>query len=102
MANPSAVLPVFARKRAQRVVPEAASVVTEVPEVLPRSIIRLFWLFARPFAVPVVCMMGASVSLRAFSVLQFYATKQIIDTATWTVKRMLDTGKVSDGLAWAK
>lgn len=29
-------------------------------------------------------MMGASVSLRAFSVLQFYATKQIIDTATWT------------------
>ena len=25
-----------------------------------------------------------------------------IDTATWTVKRMFDTGKVSDGLAWAK
>jgi len=25
-----------------------------------------------------------------------------IDTATWTVKRMIDTGKVSDGLAWAR
>ncbi|HEX4319300.1 MAG TPA: cytochrome D1 domain-containing protein [Acidobacteriaceae bacterium] len=25
-----------------------------------------------------------------------------IDTATWTLKRMIDTGKVSDGLAWAK
>jgi DNA-binding beta-propeller fold protein YncE len=25
-----------------------------------------------------------------------------IDTASWTVTRMIDTGKVSDGLAWAK
>jgi DNA-binding beta-propeller fold protein YncE len=25
-----------------------------------------------------------------------------IDVATWTVRRMIDTGKVSDGLAWAK
>lgn len=25
-----------------------------------------------------------------------------IDTATWTLKRMIDTGKVSDGLAWSK
>ena len=25
-----------------------------------------------------------------------------IDTATWAVTRMIDTGKVSDGLAWAK
>lgn len=25
-----------------------------------------------------------------------------IDTATWTVRRMIDTGKVSDGLAWAR
>jgi YVTN family beta-propeller protein len=25
-----------------------------------------------------------------------------IDVATWTVTRMIDTGKVSDGLAWAK
>ena len=25
-----------------------------------------------------------------------------IDTANWTLKRMIDTGKVSDGLAWAK
>ena len=25
-----------------------------------------------------------------------------IDTASWTAKRMFDTGKVSDGLAWAK
>ena len=25
-----------------------------------------------------------------------------IDTANWTVKRMIDTGKVSDGLAWAR
>jgi DNA-binding beta-propeller fold protein YncE len=25
-----------------------------------------------------------------------------IDVASWTVKRMIDTGKVSDGLAWAK
>jgi DNA-binding beta-propeller fold protein YncE len=25
-----------------------------------------------------------------------------IDVATWTVRRMIDTGKISDGLAWAK
>jgi ATP-binding cassette, subfamily B, bacterial len=54
---------------------------TEVPETLPRSIVRLFWLFARPYRITVVFMMVASVSLRALSVLQFYATKRIIDTA---------------------
>jgi len=25
-----------------------------------------------------------------------------IDTGTWAVRRMIDTGKVSDGLAWAR
>jgi ATP-binding cassette subfamily B protein len=82
MTNSPAALSAFARGRPDPHSPEAASVATEVPEILPRSIVRLFWLFARPFAIPVVCMMIASVSLRAFSVLQFYATKQIIDTAT--------------------
>ncbi len=55
---------------------------TEVPETLPRSIVRLFWLFARPYRGTVILMMVASFSLRALSVLQFYATKRIIDTAT--------------------
>jgi ABC-type multidrug transport system fused ATPase/permease subunit len=59
-------------------------VVTEVPETLPRSIVALFWLFARPYATNVVLMMVASVSLRALSVLQFYAAKRIVDTATHT------------------
>jgi ABC-type multidrug transport system fused ATPase/permease subunit len=54
---------------------------TEVPDELPRSIIRLFWLFARGHRVTVILMMLASLSLRALSVLQFYAMKRIIDTA---------------------
>jgi ATP-binding cassette subfamily B protein len=62
--------------------PPATLPTTEVPETLPRSIIRLFWLFARPHRTTVILMMAASVSLRALSVLQFYATKQIVDTAT--------------------
>jgi ABC-type multidrug transport system fused ATPase/permease subunit len=56
--------------------------VTEVPETLPRSIVRLFWLFARPYRSTVLLMMVASISLRALSVLQFYATKEIVDSAT--------------------
>jgi ABC-type multidrug transport system fused ATPase/permease subunit len=62
--------------------PQAALPTTEVPETLPRSIIRLFWLFARPHRTTVILMMAASISLRALSVLQFYATKRIVDTAT--------------------
>jgi ABC-type multidrug transport system fused ATPase/permease subunit len=58
-----------------------APIVTEVPETLPRSIVRLFWLFARPFGTTVVLMVVSSVSIRALSVLQNYATKRIIDTA---------------------
>jgi len=54
---------------------------TEVPDELPRSILRLFWLFARPHRAIVLLMMLASLSLRALSVLQFYAMKRIIDTA---------------------
>jgi ABC-type multidrug transport system fused ATPase/permease subunit len=54
---------------------------TEVPDELPRSIVRLFWLFARPHRATVVCMMLAALSLRALSVMQFYAMKRIIDTA---------------------
>jgi ABC-type multidrug transport system fused ATPase/permease subunit len=60
----------------------APPLVTEVPETLPRSIFRLFWLFAGPYRATVLCMMVASLSLRSLSVLQFYATKRIIDTAT--------------------
>ncbi|MFL5307980.1 MAG: ABC transporter ATP-binding protein [Polyangia bacterium] len=69
---------------------------TEVPEELPRSIVRLFWLFAQPHRVTVICMMAAALSLRALSVMQFYAMKRIIDTAVhadlhapgvWTVLR---------------
>jgi ABC-type multidrug transport system fused ATPase/permease subunit len=60
----------------------AAPTVTEVPEELPRSIVRLFWLFARPFAATVVLMIVTSASLRALSVLQYYAAKRIVDTAT--------------------
>ncbi len=61
--------------------PVAELAATEVPETLPRSILRLFWLFARPYRATVLLMMLASLSLRALSVLQFYAMKRIIDTA---------------------
>ncbi|HLK89459.1 MAG TPA: ABC transporter ATP-binding protein [Polyangia bacterium] len=54
---------------------------TEVPDELPRSILRLFWLFARGRRATVILMMLASLSLRALSVLQFYAMKRIVDTA---------------------
>ncbi|HSS37587.1 MAG TPA: ABC transporter transmembrane domain-containing protein, partial [Polyangia bacterium] len=54
---------------------------TEVPEELPRSIVRLFWLFARPHRAAVLCMIAAALSLRALSVMQFYAMKRIVDTA---------------------
>jgi ABC-type multidrug transport system fused ATPase/permease subunit len=60
----------------------APPLVTEVPEVLPRSILRLFWLFARPYRATVLLMMVASVSLRALSILQYYAIKGVIDAAT--------------------
>jgi ATP-binding cassette, subfamily B, bacterial len=55
--------------------------VTEVADTLPASIFRLFWLFARPYRAIILLMMASSVSLRALSVLQFYATKRIVDTA---------------------
>ncbi|MGD0676320.1 MAG: ABC transporter ATP-binding protein [Polyangiaceae bacterium] len=64
-----------------RILPPPPPLTTEVPETLPRSIFRLFWLFARPYGTTVVLMTVASVSLRALSVLQFYATKRIVDTA---------------------
>ena len=54
---------------------------TEVPDELPRSIVRLFWLFARGRRATVLLMMLFSLSLRALSVLQFYAMKRIVDTA---------------------
>lgn len=60
---------------------EAEHPTTEVPEVLPRSIVRLFWLFARPYRVRVFCLMVTALLLRALSVLQFWAMKRIIDTA---------------------
>jgi ABC-type multidrug transport system fused ATPase/permease subunit len=53
----------------------------EAPETLPRSIVRLFWLFAGPYRAKILLMMTAALSLRALSVLQFYATKGIIDAA---------------------
>ena len=63
---------------------EAEQPTIEVPEVLPASIVRLFWLFARPFRVPIVFLMLASLTLRALAVLQFHAMKGIIDTAART------------------
>ena len=59
----------------------AALPAAEVPDELPRSILRLFWLFARPHRTTVVLMMVASLSLRGLVVMQFYAMKRIIDTA---------------------
>src|SRR5882672_888969 len=61
--------------------PAANLPAAEVPDELPRSILRLFWLFARPHRAAVLLMMVASLSLRALSVLQFYAMKRIVDTA---------------------
>jgi ATP-binding cassette subfamily B protein len=55
---------------------------TEVAEELPRSIFRLFWLFARPYRGTIAMLMVASLSLRAISVLQVYATKRIVDAAS--------------------
>ncbi len=60
---------------------DAALPAAEVPDELPRSILRLFWLFARPHRAQVLLMMVASLSLRALLVLQFYAMKRIVDTA---------------------
>ncbi|HVV49681.1 MAG TPA: ABC transporter ATP-binding protein [Polyangia bacterium] len=54
---------------------------TEVPDELPRSILRLFWLFARGHRATVLLMMLAALSLRGLSVMQFYAMKRIVDTA---------------------
>jgi ABC-type multidrug transport system fused ATPase/permease subunit len=69
----------------EQILPATAEhVLVEVPETLPRSIFALFWLFARPYATNVGLMMLASISLRALSVLQFYAAKRIVDTATQT------------------
>ncbi|MBV9948373.1 MAG: ABC transporter ATP-binding protein, partial [Myxococcales bacterium] len=56
--------------------------VTEVAGTLPRSIVRLFLLFARPYRATIALMMVSSVLLRAMSVLQVYGTKQILDAAT--------------------
>ena len=53
----------------------------EVPETLPTSIVRLFWLFAGPHRATVLLMMLASLSLRTLSVLQYYAMKRIVDAA---------------------
>jgi ATP-binding cassette subfamily B protein len=61
--------------------PDATLPAAEVPDELPRSILRLFWLFARPHRAQVLLMMLASLSLRALLVLQFYAMKRIVDTA---------------------
>jgi len=61
--------------------PTAGLPAAEVPDELPRSILRLFWLFARPHRTTVVLMMVASLSLRALLVMQFYAMKRIVDTA---------------------
>jgi ABC-type multidrug transport system fused ATPase/permease subunit len=53
-----------------------------VPETLPTSIVKLFWLFARPHRATVVAMMLAALSLRTLSVLlQVYAMKRIVDAA---------------------
>jgi ABC-type multidrug transport system fused ATPase/permease subunit len=69
----------------EQILPATAEhVLVEVPETLPRSIFALFWLFARPYATNVGLMMLASISLRVLSVLQFYAAKRIVDTATQT------------------
>jgi ABC-type multidrug transport system fused ATPase/permease subunit len=68
----------------EQTLPGTAEPVIEVPETLPRSIFALFWLFARPYATNVALMMVASVTLRGLSVLQFYAAKRIVDTATQT------------------
>jgi ATP-binding cassette subfamily B protein len=69
----------------EQILPATAEhVLVEIPEMLPRSIFALFWLFARPYATNVGLMMLASISLRALSVLQFYAAKRIVDTATQT------------------
>jgi ATP-binding cassette subfamily B protein len=54
---------------------------TEVPDELPRSIVRLFWLFAKGRRATVLLMMLGALSLRGLSVLQFYAMKRIVDTA---------------------
>jgi ABC-type multidrug transport system fused ATPase/permease subunit len=62
--------------------PASEPVLTEVAETLPRSIVRLFWLFARPYRATVGLLMMSSVLLRAMSVLQVYGTKRILDAAT--------------------
>jgi ATP-binding cassette, subfamily B, bacterial len=55
--------------------------VSEVLTALPRSILRLFWLFARPFAFSVTAQIGCALLLRLSGVGQVYATKLIVDAA---------------------
>lgn len=56
-------------------------VVAEVPDTLPKSIIKLFLLFARPHLWAVCLMLLASMLLRGIGVMQVYASKMIVDTA---------------------
>lgn len=56
-------------------------VTAEVPDTLPKSILKLFWLFARPYAWAACLMVLMAMSLRGIGVLQVYASKMIIDTA---------------------
>lgn len=56
-------------------------VTAEVPDTLPKSIFRLFLLFAGPHLWAVCLMLFTSMLLRAVGVMQVYASKMIIDAA---------------------
>lgn len=68
-------------------------VTAEVVDTLPKSIFRLFILFARPHLWAVCLMVLMSMCLRGISVLQVYASKLIVDAAI-TLDR-------TSGQAWA-
>lgn len=57
-------------------------ITAEVLNELPRSIVQLFLLFAKPFRVTVFGLIGLALILRLTGIGQVYATKLIIDTAT--------------------
>lgn len=61
--------------------PTYKGVELEIPDELPRRILPLFWMFARPFKWPILWQLLMSVTLFVIISMQIYAAKNIADTA---------------------
>lgn len=56
----------------------------EVPDELPRSILKMFAFFAKPFWLAIVLQLVAGVMLRVLTTLQIYVAKNVADVAMVT------------------